>query len=464
MESSLSPTDISRQSSNQSLWWGYVWLFVLGNSLIWVVAGLYLLLSPARYTSKMSLILPGSTPGVSVTLPDIGQASTVPTSPFNNVQVDPRANYKYILMGSQMIDAAANSQNLTPQSFGVPRIKLLDTTSIIEVELSGKTPDDAQEKLSALYNQFVRELNTLRSKVIEQQDMGTQGLLKTSRLRLEAAQKNLSDYKAKSGLSSAEQLISLSTNIEELRRLRSEAIGDRQRAANQQAQLSRTLGLSPQDANFAYILQADQRFQENLRDYSQSSAQLAVLLGKWGPNHPTVATELSKQNQAREALIQRSKVLLGTAISPDQVAQINISQTAPGAGREALFTKLITLQAEQQGLTAQAEAMAQQILQLEQRLKLLAQKQAVLESYQREVQIAQAVFSSTLAQSDLGQSNIFANYPQVQLLTPPSLPKEPSSPNLKLALLGAGVSSLLLTTGLVLYWFKSQRNRTSTTS
>ncbi|MDS3859197.1 hypothetical protein RIF25_00110 [Thermosynechococcaceae cyanobacterium BACA0444] len=438
--------------------------FVLGNSLIWGIAGLYLLLSPARYTSKLSLILPGSTPGVSVSLPNIGQASTVPTSPFNNVQVDPRANYKYILMGNQVIDAAAKSQNLTSQSFGVPRIKLLDTTSIIEVELSGNTPVEAQEKAWALYNQFTQELNTLRSKVIAQQDVGIQGLLKTARTRLEIAQKNLSNYKSKSGLSSEDQLNSLSTNIEELRRLRSEAIGERQKAANQQAQLSKTLGLSPQQANFAYVLQADQRFQDNLRDYSQSSAQLAVLLGKWGPNHPVVATQMSKQKQARQALIQRSIALLGFPISPDQVARINISQTAPGAGREALFTKLITLQAEQQGLTAQAEGMSQQILQLEQRLRLLAQKQAVLESYQREVQIAQAVFSSTLAQNDLGQSNIFANYPQVQILTPPILPQEPSSPNPKLALLGAVCSSLLLIAGLTLYWFKIKKNTTMTSA
>lgn len=458
MDSTLASTAISEQSSHQSDWGRYALLFVLGNALIWGLAGLYLLLFPSRYTSKLSLILPGSTPGVSVSLPNIGQASTLPTSPFNNVQVDPRANYRHILMGSEVIEKAATSQNLTSQAFGTPRIRLLDTTSIIEVELTGKTPEEAQQRSWALYNQFMQELNTLRSKVIAQQDVGIQGLLKTARERLETAQKKLSNYKFKSGLSSEDQLNSLSTNIEELRRLRSEAIGERQRAANQQAQLSKTLGLSPQQANFAYVLQADQRFQDNLRDYSQSSAQLAVLLGKWGPNHPVVATQMSKQKQARQALIQRSITLLGFPISPDQVARINIGQTAPGAGREALFTKLITLQAEQQGLTAQAEGMSQQILQLEQRLGLLAQKQAVLESYQREVEIAQAVFSSTLAQNDLGQSNIFANYPQVQILIPPSLPKEPSSPNPKLALLGAASSSLLLAAGLALYWLRSKKN------
>lgn len=59
----------------------------------------------------------------------------------------------------------------------------------------------------------------------------------------------------------------------------------------------------------------------------------------------------------------------------------------------------------------------------------------------------------------MSRSNIFASYPRIQLLTPPALPEEPSSPKTLLALLGAGMSSVFFTAGFILLWMRDVKNQ-----
>jgi uncharacterized protein involved in exopolysaccharide biosynthesis len=80
-----------------------------------------------------------------------------------------------------------------------------------------------------------------------------------------------------------------------------------------------------------------------------------------------------------------------------------------------------------------------------------------LDALKRDLQIAEAVFSSTLARLDIGRSNASGSYPLLQLLAEPSLPEAPSSPPPQLVLLGATLGSLFLTMGLVLLWRRQQR-------
>ena len=132
---------------------------------------------------------------------------------------------------------------------------------------------------------------------------------------------------------------------------------------------------------------------------------------------------------------------------------LNLTSIA-GAGRVNLFQQLVAVEAEQKGVLAQAQALDQQITLLGRRLQKLAQKQATLDSLERNVKIAEAVFSSTLAKVELGKADIFVDYPLVQIFVEPSLPEKLTSPKPMFVLGGAFLGSLFSTMGLIILWWR----------
>jgi len=450
----------SKESVNQGRWQLYLILSLLANLAIWASALLYLQVKKPTYTSALSATLPGAGSAANVSLPNIGQASYESSSPYANSSIqDPRETYKVIATSEPVLKAAANQLNMSLESFGKPRIKILNNTTLMTFEFKGASPEEARNKSLALLQALQAKLNQLRAQEVIQRDASFQSALSVSQKKLEMAQKNLSTYKAHSGLNSNDQLKELSENIEQLRRQRAEIIAQQQQASNRLRQLSSTLNLSVQQATDAFILQTDQIFQQNLKDYSEASANLDVLSSKFLPNHPTVIAEKAKRDAAQTALLARSQSLLGYPVSQATLKQFNLSSTKSDAARESLFRELVGIQADQQGLKAQAQEVNRQITQLEGRLKTLAQREITLDDLKRNMQVAEAVFSSTLTRLDLGKSNVFGSYPLMQILSEPTLPDTPSSPKKQLVFLGAGLGSLFLTSGLVSLWLRELRLR-----
>jgi uncharacterized protein involved in exopolysaccharide biosynthesis len=252
-------------------------------------------------------------------------------------------------------------------------------------------------------------------------------------------------------LSSATQIEQLSNTIEELRKKRAEVGAQQQQSSASLRQLSTNLDVSAPQASDAFILKADQQLQQYLKEYNASTAALVLLNSKYLPDNPAVVREQSKLDSVKAAIVARSRSLLGRPVNEATLAQLNIGGSdQSGTPRETLFKDLVTSQVEQQGLKANVQELDQQIAQLEARLKTLARSGSTLESLRRDLQLAEAVFSSTLASSDLGKSKLLGSYPEVQLLAEPSLPDSPTSPKKKLILLGAALGSLLTDSGIAL--------------
>ena len=95
---------------------------------------------------------------------------------------------------------------------------------------------------------------------------------------------------------------------------------------------------------------------------------------------------------------------------------------------------------------------------LESRQRNIAQEKLTKDSFQRNLQVAEAIFTTTLAELDLGKENVYSLYPPTQLVKEPSLPQEnqPTSPNLRMLFLVGMAGSFLVTTGLMLRWFEQQ--------
>jgi uncharacterized protein involved in exopolysaccharide biosynthesis len=243
----------------------------------------------------------------------------------------------------------------------------------------------------------------------------------------------------------------VAVSLEQLRKQRAEMLAQDILISDRLEQLSNSLGLSVDEASAAFTLQSDPIYQQNLKDFSESSSTLTVLSSKWGENHPNVVREAARQQKASKAISDRAKFLLKRPVDLQELARINLNVTG-SAGKESLYRDLVAVQAEQSGIAGQAEELGRQIENFDNRLRDLTQKQLELDRLQRDAQVAEAVFASSLAKIDLSKSDIFTAYPLAQLVSPPSLPDEPASPQPKLVLAGAFIGLLFVSAGVFLLW------------
>lgn len=435
-------------------WFPYLFIALLANAGIWVAAVAYLKLKAPTYTSSWAVNVPVSGSAARVSLPDIGQTSYDSSSPYSVSTQDPRQNYKFVAESDAVLKAAAAQLNISPEEFGKPKIKLGDSTSIVDFQVKGSTPEQARNKSFALYRALQARVNELRVQEFVQRDASFQSSLGASQKKLEIAQKRLSEYKAQSGLNSNDQLKALSDNIENLRKQRAEILAQQQQSNARMKQLTANLNLSEREAADAFALQTDQVFQQNLRNYSEASTNVVALSARFLPGHPSIVAEEAKRDAARVALFSRGQDLLGQPLNQAMLQKLNLSG---GGGRESLFQSLIDAQAENRGLQSQAQETNQQITLLEKRLSALSQKETTFEALKRDLQVAEAVFSSTLANLDITRSNAFGSYPLLQMIAEPNLSTAPTSPKKDVALAGAGAASLFVTTGILTLWLHQRR-------
>jgi uncharacterized protein involved in exopolysaccharide biosynthesis len=436
-----------------SNWQTYLLIGIIANATIWGAALLYTSKAKPSYNSELSITIPGAGSRTDINLPNIGQASSQNFSSYAGGSFDPRENYKAIATSEEVLKAAAKSANIPFTDFGAPRIKIVDNTTLMRFEMRGKTPKEAQRKTIALYEALENRLGHLREQEVQLQNKRLETSIEDSRRKLKFSQKRLSDYKAISGLSTNEQLSNLAINIETLRRQRSEFVAQQQQAQARQVQLSANLNLSPQQAGDAFTLQTDPIFQKYMRDYSEANSKLLALNAKFLPTHPSVITQKAEKDQAEAGLVSRAGLLLGRPATLASIQKLNMSNSDPsGAGRAVLSQQLVTANVDQEGLEAQVKGIDQQLAQLETRLQKLSQQQSKLDDLRRDVQIAEAVFSSTITRLDLSRSSFSASYPDMQILSPPTLPENKPAGKKNLVFFGAAAGSLFISSGIFTFW------------
>lgn len=431
-------------------WTNYLLILLVANVGIWMASLFYLSKAKTTYVSEWSINIPGSGSNANINLPNIGQATSQDDSAYSGGTYDPRENYKAIASSEQVLKAAATAVNMSLKEFGKPRIKIVDNTTFMELEVKGSTPEEAEKKAIALSDALEARLTQLRREEISQQNGRLQAGIDDLRRKLKNSQERLSNYKAKSGLSSEEQLTNLATNIETLRKQRAELIAQEQQSKARFAELSSNLSLSSQDASDAFILQADTLFQNYLKNYNDAKTKLITLTARFLPDHPVVVTQKTELTSAEQALINRAEELLKRSFTMADVDRLNFGNNDTSGSKRTNFSEqLITANLDSQGFQAQVQALDREIGILENRLRILSQRQVVIEDLKRDVQISEAVFSSTIARIDLAKSNVSSSYPPIQILALPSLPKSPKGPTKEMVLIGTVVGSLFLSSGII---------------
>ncbi|PSB29452.1 GumC family protein [Stenomitos frigidus] len=433
----------------------YLALAAALNAAVWSLV-LYLLKdSPRLYTSLYSVILPEQVIRTKGQPPEPTVKTESPDTPLNATREDVKASYKLIATTDEVRRSAAQKLGMTTSQFGLPSVEGVKGTALMNFSVPGSTPEEAQKKAQALYEAFQERLTLLRLQQSAEVDTGFENSLGIVRKKLETAQLRLSDYKVRSGLASNEQIDQLATNIEALRRQRVEAIAQQRDATIRTQHLSSSLKLSSQLATEAFTLRADPLFQEYLRAYSEATAKLADVSSKFGPNHPVVVQATTRQAATESALQSRGEVILGHPTDLAAIARLNTGGETQGSSpREILFKDIVTNEVEQRGTTARVQELDRQLAQLELRLSVLSQRSSTLEALNRDVQIAQAVFSSTLAGLQVDKGNIFGSYPPIQLVAEPNLPTAATIPRREPLFMFAVIVSLLIVAGLLIAWLR----------
>ncbi|MDV7144004.1 hypothetical protein R3X27_15050 [Tropicimonas sp. TH_r6] len=427
----------------------YLFLFLLGAVTLWAPIYGYLSTAPLRYTSSMSLILPGSGASASVNLDQIGQASSFANSPFASSSVSPTETYKRLLAADRILAAAAGSVDMRRQDFGAPRINLVDQTGLIHIETVGNSPEDAQERGEALLHAFFNEIDALRNDEVTVREVGGRDALDEYRASVAETRLKIQSLQRETGLINAGQYEDLVRETDALRVKRAEIsseVTEKHRAA---LALQQTLGITPMEAAATLKLHADTEFNHIIEEMSQHAAALAEAEGRFGARHPALKSARESYEATRARALAKAAAVTG--LSREEVARLDLS---PIGGRAELLAKLVQLDSEQAGQRAELSELEQHFSATEDRMLGLIEPAARLEDLQRDFSVAEAVFASTSARSQTSKVDLFASYPLVQVLENPSLPEEPTSPKRKLAVAAGVAATLFLLFGLLLGWIR----------
>ena len=424
------------------------------NALVWGICLAYLKIAPVRYTSQFTLIVPRSNSKAVAKVEGVGQVDANSGEVFGSEFSDPRSDYNYILASYPFLESVAKSLNISTGELGQPRTKAIDNSSLLTVEIKGKTGQEAQRKALAIYQVFTQRIDQLRREEENLRSGAYQRDLDQTTQEYRQAREKLIRFQKQTGFNSPDQINMLAASIEEFRRAKAQVDAERSALAEQLNKLSISLGVSSSQAVQAFTLRADRLFQISLKDYTDATNYLKIISKKWGDNHPEIIKARSRQLATRLGVEQRGKQLLGKTFNFGQLPLLNLNEGAVLA-RETLYEDLISLNAKQASLTAKSQELQQKLTIFQKLYRQLILQRATYEELQRNARIAEALFSSNVTALKGKDANAFASYPLFQLLVPPNLPEEPTTPKKTFAYLGAVLGSCLVTGGIGILFFRS---------
>lgn len=427
----------------------YIGIAAIGAVCIWTPITTYLSTAPLRYTSGLSLILPGSGASASVNLDRIGQASSFASSPYAHTSVSPTETYKRLLVADRILGSAADTVGMEMRDFGKPRIELVDQTGLIHVSITGNSPEDAQARGDALLAAFFTEIEALRTDELDMRELGAGEAIDSYRHSVLATREEISQLQKDTGLISADQFKALVAETDELARRADDMAATLAEKTEAVTALTQTLGTSATLAAAALKLHADTTFTALMDAASEQAALLSRKAARFGSNHPEVRAATAGHSAAQDAAMDRAVLITGLARA--DLAGLDISHVGSRAG---LLSDLVSLEAERAGLSKEYDGAIARLDKARTRQIALIEPAARLEDLQRDFAVAEAVFASAIARTQTNKADLFASYPLVQVLEDPSLPLDPTSPRRKLAVAAGVAAMVFMMIGLALGWMR----------
>ena len=416
---------------------------------VWFFAISYIMFSTPKYEAGMTLILPGEGPTASLTLDEVGQASTHSSSPWSSSRLSPVESYRKLMMTDTVRRRAAEARSLTKDEFPKPKIKLVDQTNLMMISLRGLSKDGAEGNAVAFLDAFNAELTILRQDYISRRETANREAIRGYKNAVTDAQQAILDFRTSTGLTSPEQYtetLALITNLE----VRNREIGaELGRLSGEVTGLETSLRTSAPRAAAALKLRADPVFQAMLDDAGALKIEYEKARARYGDRHPDFTAIASKFRAAVIAMRSRGRALTG--LSPEAFGRADL---ATRGAREGMLSTLVEADARRTGLLAEQIAMASQLDAARETVLTLAAPSAELDRLMRDHQVAEAVFASALARADTTKTDLFGTYPLAQIVEYPLASDDPVSPNKKIGLIAAIAGTIFIAGGLILAWMR----------
>jgi uncharacterized protein involved in exopolysaccharide biosynthesis len=419
-------------------------------AVIWCVTIAYLMFAPDRFDSRMTLILPGTGVGGSLNLESIGQATTTTASAFSSPSLSPTENYKRLLTSDIVLRDAARRADEEESAFPAPKIKLIDQTNLIEVDMPAGSPETAQRRMLALEAAFFGALDTLRKDEAEARENADAARIAELEAKVDEAQKALLDFQGETGLVSLDQFAGRVTALDQLKASERDRRVQLAQSKAGAGRLAATLDISLQEARMAMRLKADPEFRNLLTRYATVAAQFAESGATLGDAHATMEELAVERDALRDALARRGATVSGAR----EANVLSFADLAVSDTRERLFAALTERDAGGAGHSAALAELRSQIAAQSGDAQRQVEEAARLADLMRDLRVAEAVFSSALARLDTNKSDPFASYPLVQILEAPSLPRTKSAPSSLLAIAGGLSATLFTLFGFLLLWLR----------
>ncbi|QUJ76564.1 hypothetical protein KDD17_00340 [Sulfitobacter albidus] len=427
----------------------YVATGILGMTLIWAPLLGYLKTAPLSYRSTTSLIMPGSGASASMNLNGIGQASSYANSAFASNAVSPTETYKRLLGADRIVDAAAASLNIRRSELGQPRVRLVDQTSLIHFETTGRTPEDAQARGDAILAAFFAELDALRTDEVDtRQDSGLQAI-SDYRASVADTRRQIEALQTATGLLSVDQydvLLERHLALDDQIQTQRAALSDR--AAATEA-LEAQLGLDASVAAATLKLFADGAYIALLDEVARTEVAYTEASARYGARHPRVQAAQAARDRAASMALSMAQSITGL-----DAQALSAFDLAPDGARAELLAELVRMHVDVSGARQQLATLERQKAEGQTMLDSFAPAAAKMKDLERDFSVAEAVFASAIARTQSSKSDVYASYPLVQVLENPSLPEKPSSPNRKLAVMAGIAATLMLLISLAMGWIR----------
>ncbi len=419
--------------------------------LVWCMATAYYTLTPASYVSKWTLILPVSNGGSTVSLESIGQTSMTPGQTFGSLTLSPKVIYREIADSEQVRLAAAQRLGIDTGALGRARLRLIDETSLMLFQMTGRTAEEAQAKAQAMLAAFEAQLDALRRDEVERRGQSVRESMKTYQASLDLARERILDFQRATGMLSINQFNEAVSSAEMMRRKLSEARSDLQKLETQQAILVGRVGIPPVAAAAGLKLAADPSFARLAQSFAEASNITHEQVRVFGPNHPALTTANLRLSGA---MAEIRDIAARSGVDPTidlrrLVLFMNSSHQAD------LLHGIVSSEAALEGRRREVASLEQEMTRLETDVGRRSVDAARLEYLKKDHIVAEAVFASAAARLDINRSDVYASYPLVQTLAAPDLPYERSQPQLALAI-AAGIAGTFF---ILLAWGASWARR-----
>lgn len=439
---SFSPFD----PNTPHLRWAFVSILILWLA---VLSGLHFV--PKQYVSKSTLIVPGASTSVNVALDKIGQASSAPVSAYNTGAISPKVVYKEMISSDEIRADAARALGISLSTMAAPRIKLIDETALINIELRARDPDAAHRQNAALIAALQRRLDRLRTDELERRQSTVQDNLAVYETNMTNARERITRLQRDTGLQSAAQFGELSLSLIRRTQRLGELRADLDRMEREQDVLARRVGVNAQTAAAALKIMADPTNAKIVGDLADARAAFDIERKRLGPASPVL---IQLQRRLDAVVGDLNEVTERAGLFDPATIELLVMLT--NASHQAdLFKRLVGNESLLEGRRAEVATTTREVAALEIQHSRLGGVANELEDLKKTQLVAEAVFTTAMARIGTSKSDIFGSYPLVQTLSQPSLPSAPGGTQGLYTIAGGVLGTLLLALAWFLAWLRT---------